>query len=625
MSLLLGRQDSIKNLRKDLIDIQGAVLDVLSRTGPVCASSWKFPDKLSCHLDIVALLEEYDFVAGEDDFNQHSHIILLELMIDRLLFLLQSVSVYAEQQMGVHRPEGAAHRGSMSVGLVVRNYWGDLLQFADKKSNVESPLNRSSTSCSRHSSISWSSTSSFKFLPQNNITISSPEQTSFHPKTASHNVSCQTAQTSLIPCGTCHQVQSLLRKTGESLIDLFQSEGLPSSLQPLSAVVDETVRVGHLTPGDVAQWANEQLRDMRRLAKHLQDVRGTVLPLQDRVAAAETDREAIRSQLKTVQKDFEQQLEKQQTNIEQLEFSLQEAQRSAKQTEQKQQEEHKQLKKGINHINQHNKNKLGSCLNFFACCQQQQRIHQLEEQLSDIQLLLDKERSTQVKQKSLLKRVEDLDEECEELKKQLVDSEEAQMKLDNELQQMSDEKKQLQVQTAQQQDLCGELQKKKQRLEMREEELKQQLHELMDRVRALRDRERILVAFPELHNWAQPQTTGNVLLDMEKQLQANSIRVNILEQENATLQKSLQKLRKAAQHNGRKKSGSFDYDYHWSHIIFFQRTPQLQGWRRSCHWVAPRTERPYLWAAAPAFLPCCARSHSQNTQRDLGKGPNRKI
>lgn len=83
MSLLLGRQDSIKNLRKDLIDIQGAVLDVLSRTGPVCASSWKFPDKLSCHLDIVALLEEYDFVAGEDDFNQHSHIILLELMIDR--------------------------------------------------------------------------------------------------------------------------------------------------------------------------------------------------------------------------------------------------------------------------------------------------------------------------------------------------------------------------------------------------------------------------------------------------------------------------------------------------------------------------------------------------------------
>lgn len=83
MNSLLGRRDSIKNLRKDIVDIQKAILDVLSRTGAVCASSWKFPDKLSCHLDIVALLEEYDFVEGEDDYNQHSHVVLLELMIDR--------------------------------------------------------------------------------------------------------------------------------------------------------------------------------------------------------------------------------------------------------------------------------------------------------------------------------------------------------------------------------------------------------------------------------------------------------------------------------------------------------------------------------------------------------------
>ena len=83
MSQLLGRQDCIKSLRKDLVDTQGAVLDVLSRTGPVRSSSWKFPDKLSCDLDIVALLEEYDFVDGEDAFNQHSHIVLLELVIDR--------------------------------------------------------------------------------------------------------------------------------------------------------------------------------------------------------------------------------------------------------------------------------------------------------------------------------------------------------------------------------------------------------------------------------------------------------------------------------------------------------------------------------------------------------------
>ena len=83
MSLFLGRQDCVESLRRDLIDLQGAILDVFSRTGPVRCPSWKFPDKLSCNLDLVSLLEQYDFADGEDDFNQHSHSVLLELVIDR--------------------------------------------------------------------------------------------------------------------------------------------------------------------------------------------------------------------------------------------------------------------------------------------------------------------------------------------------------------------------------------------------------------------------------------------------------------------------------------------------------------------------------------------------------------
>ncbi|XP_036381854.1 coiled-coil domain-containing protein 157-like [Megalops cyprinoides] len=83
MTHILGRQDCVESLRRDLTDLQGAVLDVFSRTGPVRFPSWKFPDKLSCNLDLVALLEQYDFVDGEEEFNQHSHIVLLELVIDR--------------------------------------------------------------------------------------------------------------------------------------------------------------------------------------------------------------------------------------------------------------------------------------------------------------------------------------------------------------------------------------------------------------------------------------------------------------------------------------------------------------------------------------------------------------
>ncbi|XP_034025561.1 coiled-coil domain-containing protein 157-like [Thalassophryne amazonica] len=83
MSPFLGRRDCIESLRKDLVDLQGAILDVFSRTGPVRASSWKFPDRLSCNLDLVALLNQYDFLDGDDVFSQHSHVVLLELVIDR--------------------------------------------------------------------------------------------------------------------------------------------------------------------------------------------------------------------------------------------------------------------------------------------------------------------------------------------------------------------------------------------------------------------------------------------------------------------------------------------------------------------------------------------------------------
>lgn len=46
------------------------------------------------------------------------------------------------------------------------------------------------------------------------------------------------------------------------------------------------------------------------------------------------------------------------------------------------------------------------------------------------------------------------------------------------------------------------------------------------------------------------QGTGNMLLDMEQQLQANSIRIKVLEQENYALHSSLVKLMERAQNNG---------------------------------------------------------------------------
>ncbi|XP_034646815.1 coiled-coil domain-containing protein 157 isoform X9 [Trachemys scripta elegans] len=83
MAYLLGNPNCMESLRKDITDLQGAIIDVFSRAGAVRYPSWKFPNKVSCDLDLVALLEHYDYVENDPEFTQHSHVMLLELVIDR--------------------------------------------------------------------------------------------------------------------------------------------------------------------------------------------------------------------------------------------------------------------------------------------------------------------------------------------------------------------------------------------------------------------------------------------------------------------------------------------------------------------------------------------------------------
>ena len=84
MAHLLGSKFCIESLRSDVTDLQSAVSDVFSRTGPIRAPSWKYPDKASSDLDIPDLLEMYDFTDDEEE-RQVSHIVLLELVIDRFV------------------------------------------------------------------------------------------------------------------------------------------------------------------------------------------------------------------------------------------------------------------------------------------------------------------------------------------------------------------------------------------------------------------------------------------------------------------------------------------------------------------------------------------------------------
>ncbi|KAJ7994131.1 hypothetical protein DPEC_G00262730 [Dallia pectoralis] len=621
MTHLLGRQDCVESLRRDLIDLQGTVVDIFSRTGPVRFPSWKFPDKLSCNLDLVSLLDQYDYVDGEEDFNQHAHLVLMELVIDRLLLLLQSFNAHVEQlRVGQNKEHIQPKVPCVSIGLVVRHYWKNLIQLGNtqmttkqvSKEEINSSRSEENTTLAsslqttksdfglQSASIVSLSTSrtiaSTPICPPQNRTNGAsscpPHKTSSaiplchaHISADTHNVSCQTVESSLVPCDACAQVQSSLRATGDALVELCRSEGIPCSLQHLLVAVDETLERGRLTAGDVAQWSTEQCRDMGRLGKHLLEVRATVQPLRESLKAAQGEREEFRAQLGRAQEKLKCEKATHQTSKEQLEKMLQDAEASRAETERRLQEEHEELRRGAlsledsisklkteisfqqekSHKLESEKDKLHQeakalQIESEARIQLEEKTQMLETQLCATQLLLDKanskyqnacrqQESLQAKQKSLLERLDFLDQEFEELQGQLDESEGRQTELQDRLTHISEERNQLQTKLTQEQALCSKLQQDKQILESHVIELKTSADQLRGEVQELTQRERMLVAFPELNPLPEgpPQSTGDVLEDMEQQLQTNCVRIRVLEQENGTLTSTLKKLRNRAQ------------------------------------------------------------------------------
>uniref|UniRef100_A0A672JKU6 Uncharacterized protein n=1 Tax=Salarias fasciatus TaxID=181472 RepID=A0A672JKU6_SALFA len=156
--------------------------------------------------------------------------------------------------------------------------------------------------------------------------------------------------------------------------------------------------------------------------------------------------------------------------------------------------------------------------------------------------------SMQAKQRSLDERVDTLNEKCEDLQRELLEREKLEADFHNQLHQVTHEKEKLQTQFTQH-ELCLEAHREKRTLELQVGELKHSVAELKEHIRSLREREKLLVAFPDLTPLAHAQPQSNVVLDMKQQLQANSIRIEVLDQENVTLQQSLFKLKERARQN----------------------------------------------------------------------------
>lgn len=150
--------------------------------------------------------------------------------------------------------------------------------------------------------------------------------------------------------------------------------------------------------------------------------------------------------------------------------------------------------------------------------------------------------SLQAKQKSLLQQLDRLSQECEDLRGSLDDAEEQKGKLEEQIEKIEKEEENLKRQLKDQQDVVRILQQEKVTIEKSVSEVTKQLTELQGCLQEQKERERLLISYPDLHPLPEFESSGDITEDMEKQLQANSIRISILEEENTKLRASLQKL-----------------------------------------------------------------------------------
>ncbi|XP_042661500.1 coiled-coil domain-containing protein 157 isoform X4 [Tyto alba] len=327
MAHLLGHPGCMESLRADLRDLQAAIAQVFSRAGAARFPSWKFPDKVSCELDVAALLERYRYSEDDAEFTQHSHVVLLELVIDRLLLLLQSFTSYTENLLSERAiPPVQAVGPCMSAGLTVRRYWCSMLKLgasyqqllAEKKAcKKEIPTLQSTPQAGKPEerlkhclpdvlelrTCTEAAQSTSLSLSSSVHTLGSDASGSSLPRAArsvakrSCSIPTQMTGSSQRPCDTCSSAQASLREVGKAITSVCQSQNIPSALGRFQEMVEETMGKRTLSAMDMSYWASEQSKDLSRISKHLQMLLEQVNPLKSELEESEKQKDKLQKQV----------------------------------------------------------------------------------------------------------------------------------------------------------------------------------------------------------------------------------------------------------------------------------------------------------------------------------------
>ncbi|NXT69081.1 CC157 protein, partial [Chaetops frenatus] len=589
MAHLLGHRGCMESLRADLRDLQAAIADVSSRAGAVRFPSWKFPDKMSCDLDMSALLQRYRHSDSEPEFSQHAHVVLLELVIDRLLLLLQSFTAYAQAVLsGRAVPPQRGPGPCMSAGLTARTFWSTVLKLGafcqqlrdEKDCSWEIPTQQSTPPSAPQT---WKSEKEHPrcCLPdvlesggapeaaQSNSVCPCPSvhvlgssgssQPRAGPSLAQNtrSVPTQTPGPPLGSCDTCSSAQASLQEVGRAISNICQSQNIPSALSKFQEVLEDGPGRRNLSAADVSYWASEQSKDLSRISKHLQGLLQQLNPMKAELEEMGKQKKKLQKQVEDFSRRLQAEKDSQAEQQRKAEQSLKAKDKEHSEAVARLEQDKDDLRRGTELLGH------GGCVSpelsrttlleeMRTTMVARSQVLELEEKVQVLRgqrdsldqelratsMQLEKEKvrvesmfrheeSLQAKQRTLLQQLDSLDQEREELQASLGEAEEDKARLAEQLEQSQEQSgKQLQAQ---------QLQANTSRLEEQAQEL--------------RERERLLVFFPDLHipTEMQFESSGNLTEDMEGQLQANRIRIEVLERENGQLQALLAKVKAAAE------------------------------------------------------------------------------
>ncbi|NXR22046.1 CC157 protein, partial [Cinclus mexicanus] len=587
MAHLLGHRGCMESLRADLRDLQAAIADVCSRAGAVRFPSWKFPDKVSCDLDISVLLQRYRHSDSDPEFSQHAHVVLLELVIDRLLLLLQSFTGYAETVLSRQAVPPARGLGPcMSAGLTARTFWSTMLKlgaFCQQLGDEVRPLGTNPTPPSAPQARKYQKEHLKCFLPDVSESGPAPEGAqstsvclcpsvhvlgssgSSQPRAGSsraqstRSVSTQT----LGSCDTCSSAQASLREVGRAITSICQSQNIPSALSKFQEALEDSAGRRNLSATDMSYWATEQSKDLSRINKHLQGLLQHLNPVKAELEEMDKQKKKLQKQVEDFSRKLQAEKDTQAEQQRKAEQSLKTKEKEHSEAVARLERDKDDLRRGTELLGhggyvfpELSKTTLLEEMRTTMVARSQ--VLELEEKvqvltgqrdsldrkLSATSMQLEKEKvrvesmsrheeSLQAKQRTLLQQLDSLDQEREELQAGLAEAEEDKARLAEQLKQSQEQSgKRLQ---AQQRSIL-DLQANTSRLEKEAQEL--------------RERERLLVFFPDLHvpTEMQFESSGNLTEDMESQLQANNIRIEVLERENVQLEALLAKVKAAAEH-----------------------------------------------------------------------------